>query len=425
MSIELEDAIKTIEDVGNEVKNFKTTTDEQIVAISAKTDKDLGLLTARLETRLLAITEGHEVLQGDLSDIRALVGAINDRPTAKKSNLFEYIGHATLGILNLKNPSEKSRDWLRANNAMREGTTSTGGATVPEEFIPELIDLLEEYGVFRSFVRKVPMATDLQKWPKKESGVTVIAPGEGGTITPSDLAFSNVTLVATKLAALTKISSELHEDSALALGSIIGDDMVRALAKAEDQAGFLGDGSATYFKFVGLVGAMSNNTITDTDSAITGGQVQAAGHTWPDITIGNLRSLAGVMPVKFQAEARFYCSKIFYWTVLVPLVQAAGGLTQADMEGGIHHRLFGWPVEIVEVMPTATAVSQFCLWFADLKSGAFFGDRRDFNIQQDSSVYFDSDQIAIRSTERFAINVYGVGSTTKAGPICALKTAND
>jgi HK97 family phage major capsid protein len=74
-------------------------------------------------------------------------------------------------------------------------------------------------------------------------------------------------------------------------------------------------------------------------------------------------------------------------------------------------------------MPKAEANSQICALLANLRMGAYLGDRRNLTIDRSSERYFDTDQIGIRGTERVAPAIHGVGDTTDAGPICGLITA--
>ena len=61
--------------------------------------------------------------------------------------------------------------------------------------------------------------------------------------------------------------------------------------------------------------------------------------------------------------------------------------------------------------------------FGDLSQAASFGDRRQTTIQVSDSALnaFEQDEMAIRGTERFDINVHDTGSSTESGPIVGLK----
>jgi len=407
---------------------------EQVKKVDERLAKRLEPLEKAVSDREQTITElkdsrdalkkALEGQQKDMDDLKRLVRAYNQHTIENdQKQWFKAFGHFVLASMCGSEPSKKRLDEMGIKLA--GGTTSGGGALVPEVFHSQLIELMETYGVFRREAQVVPMSSDTDLWPKLNTDVTVYKVGEGGTITASNPAFSNVRLVAEKLACLTAVSSELTEDAALGVGQIVGRSMARALAKAEDQAGFLGDGTSTYWGFVGLTGAFKNNHSSygsQTASAANGGLVDAAGNGYDEITIGNIRTLVGVLPVYAEPGAKFYCSKRFYFEVLVRLAQAAGGALQAEYQQSPGKQFMGYPVVFVDVMPKTEANDQICLFLGDLKQGAYFGDRRAFELNSDASVYFASDQIGFRATERFAINVFGWGSATTAGPICALVT---
>jgi hypothetical protein len=81
-------------------------------------------------------------------------------------------------------------------------------------------------------------------------------------------------------------------------------------------------------------------------------------------------------------------------------------------------------------MPATDVNSQVAVTFGDHALAASFGDR-----QQDSIAFadqatiggesvFERNQIAVRGTERFDINVHDVGDATTAGPVVGLISAS-
>jgi HK97 family phage major capsid protein len=76
-----------------------------------------------------------------------------------------------------------------------------------------------------------------------------------------------------------------------------------------------------------------------------------------------------------------------------------------------------------QVMPSTEANSQICALLGDYRMGSAMGDRRSLTLALSTEYKFAEDQLAIRGTDRFDINVHDVGSTTVAGPIVGLITA--
>ena len=135
-------------------------------------------------------------------------------PTEGQAKQFGSIVLAALGFQGL----EKD---------MVEGTDSAGGYTVPEELMSRLIDLMHRYGKFRANAMVLPMGSNKSLVPQVTADLTVYAPGEGTEITKSDMTFGQVELDAIKMCCLTAFSTELEEDSVLAIGEIVGISIVR------------------------------------------------------------------------------------------------------------------------------------------------------------------------------------------------------
>ena len=64
---------------------------------------------------------------------------------------------------------------------------------------------------------------------------------------------------------------------------------------------------------------------------------------------------------------------------------------------------------------------QVAALFGDLSQAAIYGDRRAVTIKTASERYVEYDQTLTFATARNAIVVSDLGSTTKAGPVVALK----
>ena len=57
------------------------------------------------------------------------------------------------------------------------------------------------------------------------------------------------------------------------------------------------------------------------------------------------------------------------------------------------------------------------MFFGDLMQGVYFGSRRGVTLAVDSSVYFASDALAVRGTERYDIVVHDRGDASTSGGI--------
>jgi HK97 family phage major capsid protein len=115
---------------------------------------------------------------------------------------------------------------------------------------------------------------------------------------------------------------------------------------------------------------------------------------------------------------------------MMALQLAAGGNARTDISGGGLAPFLGYEVVPVEVMPTAAANSQIPALFGDLSQASKLGDRMSRTIKTSEHAtiggenVWELDQLAIKGTERIDITVDNVGSTSAAGPICALQLLN-
>lgn len=129
-----------------------------------------------------------------------------------------------------------------SGKALSEGTSAAGGYLVPVEHGRQLIELLMARAVLRQAgAIVVPMASDILQIPSQAGGATAYWVAENAQITASDQAFGQVQLNAKKLAALTKLSSELFEDSDPGVEALVMADLARALALEEDKKYLTGD----------------------------------------------------------------------------------------------------------------------------------------------------------------------------------------
>ena len=282
-----------------------------------------------------------------------------------------------------------------------------GGFLVPDVFENALIDLKEQFGVFRQNAMSWPMASSVSLIPRRVSGFTTYFVGEGSTITPSEMSFDQVRLEAKKLAVLTQLSSELDEDSVVSLADVVAREMAYALAVKEDACGFLGDGTATYGGILGLGGAIAAGS-TSTATGLT---------TFATITLAVFEAAAGKLPEFPGINPAWYISKPAYHATMGRLQVAAGGNTVMDIGNGPVREFLGYPVIFTQTLPKTAASAGVLCYFGDLGMTATMGQRRGISIASDSSLGFASDSIYVRCTERFDINVHERGTATEAGPM--------
>ncbi len=306
---------------------------------------------------------------------------------------------------------------LQVKSSMTTSDNGKGGFLVPDEMSRALVRLREERGIFPRYASSVPMGSDIMRVPRLLSDVTAYWVGESADITASDAALGEAELMARKLAALTKVSSELDEDSVISIADMITTSMAYAMADKIDNAGFLGDGTSTYGGILGLKNALSSSA---TSTAATGNDAAS------NLDLADFEAAAGMLPAYPGISPRWYMHKAFYYASAVRLMDAAGGNNNVTLSNGASEMMFlGYPVTFVQVLPstTTTLASTIYGFFGDLRLAATFGTRRSVRTEVSTERYFESDMIGIKTTERVAISIHERGDDIRNRPILALKTA--
>lgn len=315
-----------------------------------------------------------------------------------------------------------------------------GGYLVPEEFEAAIAFQREQYGVARSIVQVVSMNSQTRTMFKNDGGTNVYAVGEGQTITASDISFDKVMLRNGKFAAVTKLTQEVVDDAYADIADEVAKDHGFAHAKREDQVVFTSTGGSTYHNFVGLlykwqldVANGGGTWTTDADKAKHGGIVVATGSTWSSVTLADITKMLGRVRTDVSTGGfGFLTHQAFYWEVMVPLLQAAGGQTQTERIDGVNEpRFMGYPVKFVEVMPSATAVSDIPLVFGNLASAVMLGDRKGLAFETNNTLGFLEEEIYLKSSTRYGVNCHDIGvydhstaANRTRGAVVALATKN-
>ncbi len=310
-----------------------------------------------------------------------------------------------------------------------ETTNTQGGYLVPPEFDNDIVRLVDTYGVFRRNARVSPMTSDVKSRPRRTGGLTAYFVGESDTGTESTGSWDNLTLTAKDVMVLTRITNQLNADSIIDMADNIAVEAALAFAQLEDNCGFIGTGTSTYGGIVGVNSRLT--TLNGVDDG--GGIVLGAGNLFSEITLANLNTATARLPVyaTIAGQTKWYCSKSVYGQVIERLLAAAGGNTWGILGSGAPGvpGCLGYPVEFTEVMTKTDANSQIIALFGNLRQAADFGDRAAMTIAVSDSAsvggqsVFERNQLAMRVTERFDINVHDIGTATAAGPVVGLISA--
>lgn len=290
-----------------------------------------------------------------------------------------------------------------------EFNNQLGGALVPIEFLPNLVWLAEQYGIARKIANVVPMSRDVMTVPRK-TGLAAMAPiAEAATITGTDNSYNNVTLTAKKYGVLYQVSRELLADSAINIADDIANSIAESQAIAEDNAYFLGDGTATYANQIGLANGLPASAYIDVSLS------------WANMTVASFTTIMGSVENVNPARLAFVCSRQFFAQVMLRVDKTANQFKELTMGGlGGDATFLGYPVFFSQVMPKATGSNIKSCYFGDFMGATMLGDRRQLEIATSDQFYFNADSIAIRGTSRFNVNIHGDGRGSTYGPITCL-----
>lgn len=318
-------------------------------------------------------------------------------------------------FLNHATASQYCRD-MGIQNALSTGSGG-GSILIPEELERSIVRLVETYGVFRQNCRVVSMSSDTLLVPRRTAGVTSYYVDEvPSSITESSPTVGQAQLVARVLAVRSLMSRDLVEDSIIDLANWLAQEVALAFAQAEDNAGFLGDGTSTYGGIVGAKNALA-----------AGSEYTAATGNTAFSTLDNedFMGMVGKCPSYALPNAKWYISQAGYWNSMARLQAAAGGNNVADIGGGPVLQYMGFPVVISQVLnstTTAQTSTEGLCFFGDLNMAATMGIRRGIETQVLQELYAATRQIGVISSQRFDINVHERGTASAAGPLIQLLT---
>jgi HK97 family phage major capsid protein len=170
------------------------------------------------------------------------VGPSGDNDFDQLFSIAKYLRGSMFN--NWQNAEFEKSEYTKLAKALGEGTGSTGGFLVPEQYVTQIIPLLQARAIVRNAGATVyPMSTDTLTLPR-QTGASGTSWGEENTSFSEDTnpTFGKNQLVLKKLKALLYVSNELIEDASPSVDALITNDLVKSLSLAEDLAFFAGTG---------------------------------------------------------------------------------------------------------------------------------------------------------------------------------------
>jgi HK97 family phage major capsid protein len=278
--------------------------------------------------------------------------------------------------------------------------TGAGGAIVPDDYRAAFFDKLSAVSVLlRAGAKIITTTRDVLKVPRIDSDPAAAFVAEGGTITPGDPGYTEISATPVKIATLTVMSNELIADSNPSIVQMLEMQTARALALKFDLSAF--EANETNFK-----GLKNVSGITLDSTLGANGSVPA-----------NLDVIASAIATLETANAT--ASAIFMhprtFGTLSKLKEITGGsnkplLQESAGSGsqGVERRIYGIPVflssqlSITETKGSSSDCSS--IYVCDM-SHIVPVFREDSRIEVDSSRLFNSDQSELRAIMRATLAV--------------------
>lgn len=282
-----------------------------------------------------------------------------------------------------------------------EGTTTTGGYTVPVEFIAEVSRLLGLYGVFRRNAKNITFNSYTATMPKLNASPTGAFVNEAAAKGEANPTFTQVTFTRKNYAYITGISKQLLEDSGVDLVGLLAELAANDFANAEDTQGFLGTGSP-------ITGVYAS--VTDSSYIVT-----TSGTNPNTLTYANLVSLM-TMPksAALQRNAKFYFHKTILGLIFGLADTASRPIFTPTEQANIlaSKTLLGYPYELCDALNTsADSASKPIILFGDLSMAAILANRTNFEMAMSdtatvgSNSAFEKNLIFYRFEQGFDIQV--------------------
>lgn len=304
----------------------------------------------------------------------------------------------------------KAHDEEIVGKAGTIGNNATYGSTVIEDIAPELIENLNSHGAARMVATVTPMSRDSLSMHRWGSDVTVVDTAEGAQGTVTDGSTDRVSLYAKKTMAIGKLSAELLNDSSIQIANKWADSVLRVMSKYEDNSYFRGVGRA-----VGLAQTAGANAGATYDNGALNSST-----SWAGWTIAALQAAkAKIAPWATEdGSLAIVAHPAFYEAVLKVNAYSAGGTPGDAILNGTRVKAWdGVPFIPCNIMPSSYSADQIVAYYGNFAKATKFGVvRGSEQIATSDDFYFDTDEVALRFTQRWDYNLHDVTDASTDGP---------
>lgn len=419
----------------------------RIEALTALDTADNAADNAAREMDLKGLTERAQKLAVDIDfEVKVVESAKNLRAVAERSSPAPEVREErariqpirdgrTLKAFRSHEDAYRAGQWLKATfagdadarrwcndhgveaRAMAEGVNSLGGFAVEETLAATIIRNVETYGVAPTALQNFTMQSDTLLIPKRISGVTGAWLGENAEMSYSDMTGTQVQLVAQKFGVATKVSNELWNDG-IGIADLIATEHSLAVAKALDEAAFIGTGTSSYGGHHGVAVKIDSGSYTA--SVVT---AASGNNSFETLDKEDFLSVLAKAPryVLAGGQAAWYISPAGYHAAMqrLDLDQGVSGMSE-----GFGPNFLGYRVVLVHSLNSTigTDAGKVKCLFGDLSMAGALGIRQGYALRVSQERLVEFDQTLVTGVVRATANFHSLGSTSEVGPVIALKS---
>lgn len=264
-------------------------------------------------------------------------------------------------------------------NALKEGSDGAGGFLVPDTYEDKLVERLTEKNVLRKISRTIQTTRRL-KIPVVIKGSQATWIPEGGAYSISESEYGQIVIDAHKLAHMVTVSDEMLEDAEFNLENYITQIAVEALAEAEENAFFTGDGKG---KPIGLVHQA---------------EVGAVSEQIGSISMDDMLDLLYSVKAPYRENGIWVVSESAYYMLRKIKTHNGRPLWVANLAEGEPETLFGFPILVSKCLDAVAPGSKSVL-FGDFNY-FWIGNRGKRVVKRLTERYADHGQVAYITSER-------------------------
>lgn len=297
-------------------------------------------------------------------------------------------------------PTDEQKSLLRTETkALTVGTDTSGGYTVPDDYVAQMIDQnATEIDSIRPYSKAYRTSFGSVLWPTVTAHAAASDRGEGGTTTEdSTLAFGQVEIATHKMDIMRDVSHELVEDSAFDLSAFLNAEFGQAFLYREGYWFVSGSGAAGQPE-----GFINNATIQANYVAggVSGSLVGTNLATW-------LPALLVKIKEPYWANAIFAMNRTTYGALLGLQDGESRSHLMPNPAQALPLVMSGRRIVILPSMPDHTTANAYPIIYGDFRRGTQIVDKVPMMMQVDPYSTWVSGTVRYKALRRvgFAVTV--------------------